>query len=235
MSPQQLVQMLGGVTGLPSAGSLAGLLGSGSGAASSERQSRRERSSGATTASSAAAGATSTTNSGSGPKSSTGSTPGPIQLSDFQNIISGLTVPASAVNGASRGNDVNIDLAASINFEALKPLLSNEDFMQRVKDFLPPSVDAEGNPVAVPPSEVPEQLASTVSSPQFQSALSVFSVALQSGQLGPLVAQFNLGNECVDAASRGDLEAFVKGLEKNKSSSDASASEDKKDDEMALD
>ena len=229
MSPQQLVQMLGGVTGLPSAGSLAGLLGSPSGGG--ERQSRRERSSGATSAT-----ATSTTNSGQGaPKSSSSvsSTPaGAIQLSDFQNIISGLSVPAAAGGSATNGaqNDLNIDLAASINYEALQPLLLNEDFMKKVKDFLPPSVDASGNTAPVSPSEVPEQLAATVSSPQFQQALSVFSAALQSGQLGPLISEFNLGKDCVDAATKGDLEAFVKGLEKK-----GSANQDKKDDEMALD
>ena len=225
MSPQQLMQMLGGVTGLPNAGSLSGLLGSGS----TERQSRRERSSGATTA----PATTSTTNSTSGPKSSSGVTnaagnAAPIQLADFANILSGLTVPAS--NGSD--NEVNIDLSASINYESLKPLLDNEDFMARVRESLPPSVDGSGNTVPISQTQVPEQLASTVQSPQFQAALSIFSSALQSGQLGPLVQQFNLGQECVDAATRGDLEAFVKGLDKTSSSK---GEDDKKDDEMALD
>lgn len=38
----------------------------------------------------------------------------------------------------------------------------------------------------------------------------MFSHALQSGQLGPLVKQFNLGEDAVLAAASADMEAFVK-------------------------
>lgn len=59
-----------------------------------------------------------------------------------------------------------------------------------------------------------QQLKDTLSSPQFQQALSTFSNALQSGQLGPVVSQFQLNSEAVAAAVSGDLEQFVKALEK---------------------
>ena len=38
----------------------------------------------------------------------------------------------------------------------------------------------------------------------------MFSHALQSGQLGPLVKQFGLGDDAVLAAAAADMEAFVK-------------------------
>ena len=42
-----------------------------------------------------------------------------------------------------------------------------------------------------------------------------FSHGLQTGQLVPLIREFQLGDEAVQAASAGDMEAFVKALQKN--------------------
>ena len=103
---------------------------------------------------------------------------------------------------------MNVDLSTAINSEALKTLLSNEAFMGKVKDSLPPSERSPSPPVS-------QEVASTIQSPQFQSALGIFSSALQSGQLGPLMRQFGLSNTCVLAADNGDMEAFVKALEES--------------------
>jgi len=46
--------------------------------------------------------------------------------------------------------------------------------------------------------------------------LSLFSSGLQTGQLAPLIREFELGDEAVQAAVAGDMEAFVKALQKNK-------------------
>jgi hypothetical protein len=63
----------------------------------------------------------------------------------------------------------------------------------------------------------------------FLQALSVFSAALQSGQLGPLIQQFGLGAEAVEAAQKGDMEAFIAALQnKDKKKEDG-------DDGMGLD
>jgi hypothetical protein len=70
--------------------------------------------------------------------------------------------------------------------------------MSKVRDSLPPN-----SPEST--SNVSDQFTSTVQSPQFQQALSTFSAALQSGQLGPLIQQFGLSHECVDAANSGGL------------------------------
>jgi hypothetical protein len=242
MNPQQLMQMLGGVGGLPSAGSLAGLLGSGSGGSSSARA--RSGATGGTSAAAAAAtvpspsrqsSTTSRQSSAAAAASPAAGTP-PIQLSDLQSIISGLTVPEGQSQAPAQ--EVNVDLSTTINYEALQPLLANKDFMKRVQETLPPNVDAAGNQAPVSSTELPEQFAATVSSPQFQQALSIFSGALQSGQLGPLIAQFGLGSGCVAAAEQGNLEAFVKALqasEQAKKNAGGSTDEKKDGDDMALD
>lgn len=41
----------------------------------------------------------------------------------------------------------------------------------------------------------------------------MFSSALQSGQLGPVVSQFEVGEEAVSAAAQGNMEEFVKALQ----------------------
>lgn len=41
----------------------------------------------------------------------------------------------------------------------------------------------------------------------------MFSTALQSGQLGPVVSQFEMGPEAVNAANSGNMEEFVKALQ----------------------
>lgn len=70
--------------------------------------------------------------------------------------------------------------------------------MQRINDMLPAVA-------RTPTSTTAEQFSSTVQSPQFQQALSSFSAALQSGQLGPLVQQFGLPEECVNAANSASM------------------------------
>ena len=59
----------------------------------------------------------------------------------------------------------------------------------------------------------------------------MFSAALQSGQLGPLIQQFGLGSEAVDAAQKGDMEAFISALQNQ----DKDNKKDKEDDGMAMD
>lgn len=78
-------------------------------------------------------------------------------------------------------------------------------------------------------------------------AVSQFSSALESGQLGPVVSQLAVNPEAVAAAASGNMQDFVKALEKSGSpSSDTSKDknakgtkkDDKKDDddeEMQLD
>ncbi|CAG5124948.1 unnamed protein product [Candidula unifasciata] len=119
-----------------------------------------------------------------------------IQLSDLQNILSTMIPPDGA--------DKEVDLVKALNPEAMIPILANPEIQERLVPYLP-----EGE--TLPKTE--EGLRSTIQSPQFQQALSSFGSALQSGQLGPLMSQFGLGEDVANAAALGDVEAFVKAMQ----------------------
>ena len=58
----------------------------------------------------------------------------------------------------------------------------------------------------------------------FIKAMSSFSHALQSGQLGPLLNQFNLPLSVQQAAAAGNLEAFAKAMEEHAQQQSSSTS-----------
>lgn len=98
-----------------------------------------------------------------------------------------------------------MDFSTAITTDALNPLLNdNPDWIAQLEEHLP-DVGTDDTKK--------QQLRDTISSPQFQQALGMFSSALQSGQLGPVVSQFKLSSEAVEAANLGDLEKFVRALE----------------------
>jgi hypothetical protein len=101
----------------------------------------------------------------------------------------------------------DIDLSSAMNLESLSSVLADPERVQTLQEHLPTIEGGEEN--------MTQQLRDTLTSPQFQQALSTFSSALQSGQLGPVVSQFKLSSEAVAAANSGDLEQFVKALEKS--------------------
>jgi 26S proteasome regulatory subunit N13 len=94
-----------------------------------------------------------------------------------------------------------------MNLESLASVLNDPDRVQTLQQHLPTIEGGDEN--------MTDQLRATLTSPQFQQAMSTFSSALQSGQLGPVVSQFKLSSEAVAAANSGDLEQFVKALEKS--------------------
>nr|KAG5710787.1 hypothetical protein BaRGS_026938 [Batillaria attramentaria] len=115
--------------------------------------------------------------------------------------------------------NIHIDLAKALNPEAMLPILANPEVQERLIPYLP---EGETLPKTV------DELRNTVSSPQFQQALTSFSAALQSGQIGPLMNQFGLGEDVANAAAQGDMEAFVKAMQEATNKKD----EDKGDDKM---
>ncbi|XP_013878147.1 proteasomal ubiquitin receptor ADRM1 [Austrofundulus limnaeus] len=142
----------------------------------------------------------------------------PIQLRDLQSILATMNVPTS-----SQG----VDLASVLTPEVMAPILGNHEVQQRLMPFLPTGE-------SLPQSS--EELHNTLSSPQFQQAMSLFSSALASGQLGPLMNQFGLPAEAVEAANKGDVEAFAKAMETETKPDQDSDSKEKEDDEdMSLD
>uniref|UniRef100_A0A131XPV8 Proteasomal ubiquitin receptor ADRM1 homolog n=1 Tax=Ixodes ricinus TaxID=34613 RepID=A0A131XPV8_IXORI len=267
MSQHQLVQLLGGIGGMSGVTNLSSLLGSsrpssqGAGSASAAANSSDTASAAAapatpaTTASTTTTGSTSTTLGAAETATTTTTTTAvaaasatttpaagssaassaAIQLSDLQNILSGIKVPPSEqpIGDAGKEPSVNVDLSAAISSEAvLQPLLNNRELMARVEALLPSATESSSRP------DVSEQLKDTVKSPQFQQALSLFSAALQSGQLGPLMQQFGMDPQVVSAATSGDMEAFVKALQSSKVSLEdnkGQKKEDTGDEDMGLD
>lgn len=78
--------------------------------------------------------------------------------------------------------------------ERMIPILADPGVQERLTPFLPQDA-------SIPSSQ--DELRSTVASPQFQQAVTSFSSALASGQLGPVLAQFGLGDAAVAAANQG--------------------------------
>ncbi|XP_054269376.1 proteasomal ubiquitin receptor ADRM1-A isoform X2 [Macrosteles quadrilineatus] len=241
MSQQQLMQLFGGVGQI---GGLSSLLGTISRPSTSQSSSSRAAApaSGGTTA----ASATTTPKSSTAPaqpstprpkppsSAESGSTQNPIQLSDLQNFLSGL-----GVAGAPGSSAPPTDLSSAITSETLQAVVNNPAVVEELSQHLPstPGVASQQ-----------EHLRSTLASPQFQQAVSLFSTALQSGQLGPIVSQFEVGPEAVSAANQGNMEDFVKALQNTSLNSSSSSepsqpekrkkTDDKKDDDdedMALD
>jgi len=77
-----------------------------------------------------------------------------------------------------------------------------------------------------------QELRNTLTTPQFKKAMSSFSHALQSGQLGPLMKQFDLPSEVTVAAAQGDLLSFAKAMESHAKSKKAEKKSDDSEDMM---
>lgn len=237
MSQQQLMQLLGGMGMGGPGGGLSSLMGGRPSSAQSTasepplrvQSSPGTRGSGTTTADTTSSSAqprpvtaaalpsqTAPPSAASGQQQASGgsqSSRQQIQLSDLQNILSSMNVPVTPTRES-------VDLVQALNPESMIPILANPEVQERLIKFLP-----EGE--SLPKTEA--ELRNTVSSPQFQQALSSFSAALQSGQLGPLMSQFELGDDVATAAAQGDVEAFVKAMQEQQKKSDE---KEKKDEVM---
>ncbi|XP_053689970.1 proteasomal ubiquitin receptor ADRM1 homolog [Sabethes cyaneus] len=237
MSQQQLMQLFGGVGQMGGLSSLLGSMSRSSSGNSSSRTSATPSSRSALTSSNTGSGTVTTptaaSNSPSTPRaprknasdankttggtaaatpltgSNTGNGSGEVnnatsggnrvRLADLQNYLAGMS-PAGANGGQRR----NVDLASAVNSESLSSVIAVPEQVEALVEHLP-QIEGDENKK--------QQLKETLSSPQFQQALSMFSNALQSGQLGPVVSHFQLNAEAVAAANSGDLEQFVKALE----------------------
>lgn len=207
MDQNQLMQLLG-MTGL------GGLEGAGEARSSSRSASRSSTTTASSTPSTRtpAAAQSSNTTAPTSTTTTTTTTPngGAVQLSDLQSILSNMQVPAT---------QENVDLSASFSVDALAPLLMDKEVQDRLKPFLP----AVEN---LPSTE--KEIRETIQSSQFKQALSMFSAALSSGQLAPLMQQFKLNQTAIDAAAKGDIVGFVKALQESESKVD-------EQEDMALD
>uniref|UniRef100_A0A8C7Q608 Proteasomal ubiquitin receptor ADRM1 n=1 Tax=Oncorhynchus mykiss TaxID=8022 RepID=A0A8C7Q608_ONCMY len=127
-----------------------------------------------------------------------------IQLSDLQSILATMNVPAA-------GQGVN--LASVVTPEIMAPILANAEVQERLLPFLPSG----------------EALPQSTNNSTTYSPPHSFSSALASGQSGPLMNQFGLPTEAVDAANKG--EAFAKAMETDSKSDHEDDDSKDKDDE----
>ncbi|XP_059618496.1 proteasomal ubiquitin receptor ADRM1 homolog [Phlebotomus argentipes] len=227
MSQQQLMQLFGGVGQI---GGLSSLFGGN--ARTSESSSARNTPSGTGNGGSGGASATAVTpppvtssgsaaaapkktsssnssratnNGTSSDNSNSASDKTNVLLSELQSYLSEFS--PSGATGSQRNRGVKpVELSAILNTDSLNNILSDDSCRQSLEPFLPKTAAKE---------PVEQQIRDTVASPQFQQALSMFNNALQSGQLGPVFSQFNLGVEAVTAANDGDTESFLQALEKS--------------------
>ncbi|CAG7730338.1 unnamed protein product [Allacma fusca] len=237
MSQSQLMQLIGGMSDLGSPSGLlshlsqqiSGLQGSGSGSSNSNTTSNSSSAPATTTtttttpvaAATAAAPAPATQTSTTVPKteaaktsSSSAKTPAssqhaPIQLQDLQKILSNLQ-PAGGAAAA-------VDLSASVNGDLIRRITSSPATVKKLAPLLPqfggPEVKEEGLVKGTSEEGCKTEVEETLLSPQFQHALSAFCAAFPTGQLGPLVSQFGMGSEAVNAAQAGNLEAFLNAIQ----------------------
>ncbi|CAF0847396.1 unnamed protein product [Rotaria sp. Silwood1] len=152
---------------------------------------------------------------------SSGSKSGSIQLSTLANVLANLgsnaTQTTEAATTTTSSSKPVIDLCNIITNDNLVPLLANKDVQEKLRAHLP-----EGS--TIPNTE--EELKESIQSPQFRQAVSAFSVALQSGELGPVLVQFGFPDDVIRAANQGDLQAFAQALEKHYKKSNEEKSSD---------
>ncbi|CAF0963581.1 unnamed protein product [Adineta steineri] len=147
---------------------------------------------------------------------------GPIQMSALSNILANLSSGTTTQGAGGAGSDKPaIDLYDIMSSEHLIPILSNKEVQETLRAHLP-----DGNVVSGSEKELRE----SVQSPQFRQAVSTFSVALQTGQLGPVLAQFGLPEEAITAANEGDMQAFAQAMEKHYKKSNEETDEKKSSD-----
>ncbi|XP_017003399.1 proteasomal ubiquitin receptor ADRM1 homolog isoform X2 [Drosophila takahashii] len=200
MSQQQLMQLFGGVGQM---GGLSSLLG--------QMNSRTPSSRNTSSSGGGGASALQTPENVSVPRTPTApSKSGSSRSSSNVNSQAGEAAGSagSSVDADASGRSLNIDLSTALSgAEAINQLIADPERVKSLIVHLPESEDAD--------EDRKQQIKDHITSPQFQQALAQFSNALQSAQLGPVVKQFELSNEAVAAAFSGNLEDFVRALEKS--------------------
>merc|ERR1712127_213100 len=96
------------------------------------------------------------------------------------------------------------DLTKVLGSESLVDMLSNKEVQERLNKHMPKDEKIK---------ETKEELRAAVGSPQYQQAVQAFQEALESGQLAPVLQQFNLPESAIKAAATGDVKAFAEAME----------------------
>ncbi|XP_074109881.1 regulatory particle non-ATPase 13 isoform X1 [Cotesia typhae] len=254
MSQQQLMQLFGGV-GQMGLGNLLGTM------------RERPHSSRTTTSS------TPVTTSASRPPASQTPAPTTVTPSETPRLSSGTTKTSGSKPASTSSTNLLDRTPATLmsdphlfdlqrhlwNFPS--PQVNQTDVETELTNSIPAAITSSESLERTMSKHLPsgDNLCTTLSSPQFSQALSMFWSALQSGQGAPMVRQFGLGSDTVNAAATGNLEEFVTALETEakkdqeqtssttvassnpedesakKDESSSAKKDDSNDDEMALD
>jgi len=200
MSQQQLMQLFGGVGQI---GGLSSLLGSMNNRNSdSSRTPSSNRNSGSSSlltpenTSSSIPRTPSAPKSKSSKSSSGGATGGTTSGSSSAELAANVS--------SSRALDIDLSTALA-GSDAINQLITDPEVAKLLSIHLPESEEND--------ESRKQQIKDHIQSPQFQQALTMFTNALQSAQLGPVVSQFELSADAVAAAYAGNLEDFMRALE----------------------
>ncbi|VDP48179.1 unnamed protein product [Schistosoma mattheei] len=117
---------------------------------------------------------------------------GKIQLQDLRNILSSISTGIR-----SSSNDAKVELNDVLNVDNLHSLLNKPDIQERLLPHLPPL-----DPESASTNDL-ENITANIQSSQFKTTLKSFSAAFRTGELAPVLAQFNLGIKADEAARRG--------------------------------
>ncbi|CAG8455310.1 10090_t:CDS:2 [Paraglomus occultum] len=122
------------------------------------------------------------------------------QLGSLRNILSRIQVP-------------DLNLADILTPSAIEPLLNNPEIAAALFPEIPQNIE-----------RTPEELREVMRSPQFHQALQTLSVALQSGELGPLLSQLGL-----DPSAGNGVEAFLRAIQEQVQGQQGEGSERSRD------
>ncbi|KAI9476266.1 MAG: proteasome complex subunit Rpn13 ubiquitin receptor-domain-containing protein [Benjaminiella poitrasii] len=120
------------------------------------------------------------------------------QLEQFRQILANLNNNNNGSIGAS-----SISLNDVLNPQTLRPLLNDTTVRESLMDYLPEESE-----------KTAEEVRAIIASPQFSQSLHTFTSALNTGQLGPLLAQFGLDPSILGVESF--LEAINEQAKKDK-------------------
>ncbi|CAI2348030.1 unnamed protein product [Caenorhabditis sp. 36 PRJEB53466] len=127
--------------------------------------------------------------SGSSGQSSSGGEGKLVLNSQIQSIIN---------NFGRQKKDVSVSLGEALSNDAVAEVV--REHAEELTPLLPQTGE--------------EELSRTVKTPQFRQAADTLGHALQTGQLGPVLEQFGMNEETVQAAANGDIRGFARNLTK---------------------
>lgn len=127
------------------------------------------------------------------------STP-PVSAHVLSQIISALPAASSTADKQKRHTGT-VDLSTMLTRK------STSEVVSKYKELLSPLL-----PDQKPMQSADAELAQTVGNPQFQQAADFIGAALQLGQLGDALEQFQLNKEVVESAKKGDIMRFAEKL-----------------------